>query len=107
MRTPLPNRRPCEASTVYDASGRRMDVCVGFDADGRVREIFADGAKIGSEAEADIDDGLVVTSLYLQSGAKITDIARHIGREAITPEAPAASRLGLAIMTAAAMEGTP
>lgn len=105
MRTTLPDRRPCEIETVLDSAGNRLDVCVGFDAAGRVREIFADGYKVGSDARAELSDALVMASVALQSGLDIDALRRHVGREAIHPGAPAASTLGLALDTAARMEG--
>lgn len=107
MRKPLPNRRPCQTETVFDAAGKPLDVCCGFDAAGKVREIFADGHKVGSDSRAELSDGLVVVSVALQSGIDVTDLGRHVGREAIQPGAPAASTLGLAIDTAARMEAQP
>lgn len=104
MRKALPNRRPCETITVYDAAGKPMDVSVGYDSTGHVREIFADGHKIGSDAEADIDDALVMVSIALQTGWPVAKLAKRIGRESVVPGAPAASRIGLAIETAAELE---
>lgn len=106
MRKPLPNRRPCVTETVFDAAGKPLDVCCGFDAAGKVREIFADGHKVGSDARAELSDALVMASVLLQHDMGISDLSRHVGRDAIIPGAPAASTLGLAIDTAARVEAT-
>lgn len=107
-RQPLPNRRPCETMTVVDADGAPIDVCVGFDQAGRVREIFADSRnhKVGSDSRAELSDGLVMASVTLQHGIGVRQLGRHIGREGSHPGATTASRLGLVITVAALMEGT-
>lgn len=105
-RTVLPNRRPCETVTIGGLDGRPIDICVGYDQSGRVREIFADGHKIGSDADAALDDGLVMASILLQHGVSVSELSRHIGRESIVRDAPAASMLGLAIEAAAKLEAT-
>ena len=103
-RVRLPYRRECETLTIQDFGGKPLDVSIGLDPRHRVREVFVDGHKIGSDAEANIDDGLVLASVLLQSGHSIQELAKLVGRESIVPGAPAASLVGLVIETAAKME---
>ena len=102
IRQPLPNRRRTITES-RDWCGRPLIVSVGIDDHGVVREVFADHAKSGSDADASLDDSLVVVSLALQSGWSIGDILRHLGREGTDVTAPAASVLGYAIEIAAGM----
>lgn len=102
-RHPLPARR--EAVTILIVwEGTPWSISVGFDESWRVREIFADGHKTGTDIEAILDDACILTSMLLQSGANIADLADKLGREGVKPEAPAASIVGLAIKKAAEIE---
>lgn len=101
-RTPLPNRRPSESKDTQWA-GKPITICVGRDERGDVREVFADYAKVGSDAQAVIADGLVLLSLLLQHGVSITEVAVHLGRESVDPDAPAASVLGFVVAEAAGL----
>lgn len=92
-RARLPNRRPAIVATV-DWEGRTWLLGCGFDRGGRVREVFLNGPKIGSDQEAVLADGCVLMSLLLQSGMDAPALAGHLGREGIAPGAPAASPLG-------------
>lgn len=92
-RTRLPNRRPSIAATI-DWQGKTWLLGTGFDRGGKVREVFLNGPKIGSDAEALLADACVVISLLLQHGLAAPELARHLGREGIEPGAPAASPLG-------------
>ena len=51
----LPDRRPSETVTI-EHNGARFDVTVGLFPDGRVGEVFAGGAKTGSELDGFLDD---------------------------------------------------
>jgi len=102
-RQPLPNRRHCETIAVHWA-GRPWSIGVGFDDSHFAREIFADGAKVGSEREAELDDACILVSMMLQSGWAIADLQARLSREGIDPAAPAASIVGLAIKIAAEAE---
>lgn len=102
-RKSLTNRRPNESLDLVWA-GAPLTVCVGFDDEGRVKEVFADHAKVGSDTHALLSDALVLTSILLQSGARISSLARHLGRESVTPGAQAASALGFIVESAARME---
>lgn len=75
----LPGRRPAEtAEIVFD--GRRFTVTVGFYPDGRPGEVFADGARIGSDLDALLDDACVALSLLLQHGVDPVRLAGSMGR---------------------------
>lgn len=102
-RIPLPDRRPSE-TIVFAWAGREWTITVGFDDSHYVREIFADGAKIGSEREAELDDACILISMLLQSGWLIQDLLAKLSRQGIDPEAPAASVFGLMCKIAAEAE---
>ena len=75
----LPDRRPAEtAEIVFD--GQRFTVTVGFYPDGRPGEVFADGARIGSDLDALLDDACVALSLLLQHGVDPVRLAGSMGR---------------------------
>lgn len=88
----LPHRRPSETREV-EHNGHRFTVTVGFDLEARAREVFADGAKIGTDLAHVISDACVVVSLALQHGCPpellpksmglIPDVAR--GEDATRP----------------------
>lgn len=59
--------------------GRAFELGVGFDAAGRVRELFLDGHKSGTDMEALLDDAAVLASLALQHGAAAGDLAASMG----------------------------
>lgn len=79
IRLRLPDRRPAEtAEAVID--GRRFTVTIGFYPDGRPGEVFADGARIGSDLDALLDDACVALSLLLQHGVDPLRLADSMGR---------------------------
>lgn len=92
-RARLPDRRPAVVATL-DWQGRTWLLGCGFDRGGRVREVFLNGPKIGSDQEALLADGCVLISLLLQHGLDAPELASHLGREGIAPGAPAASPFG-------------
>ncbi len=102
-RVELPGRRQSVIETL-DWGGAEWLLGVGFDRQGRVRELFVDGATVGSEMEALLDDGCILLSLLLQHGFDVAALARHLGRDGIDPAAPAASVLGLVAALAARIE---
>jgi len=79
MRERLPDRRPAVTGEVV-WSGHRIAVSAGFLADGRVGEVFASGARYGSDLQRLLDDACVVISLALQHGARPADLGRSLGR---------------------------
>lgn len=79
MRERLPDRRPAVTGEVTWA-GHRISVSAGFAADGRVAEVFASGARYGSDLQRLLDDACVVISLALQHGARPSGLGRSLGR---------------------------
>lgn len=102
-RTRLPNRRLNVTESVAWI-GADWLIGIGFDRAGAAREVFLNGPKIGSEAEALLDDACVLLSLLLQGGSSAADLARHLGRESVDPGAAAASPIGLAAEKILALE---
>lgn len=103
----LPPRRLTVTNNIEWAR-RAWSISVGFDDALKVREIFADGHKSGTELEAILDDACILISMLLQAGASIQDLAEKLGREGVDPSAPASSIpssiLGLAIKRASEVE---
>lgn len=92
-RARLPARRPSIVATV-EWQGATWLLGAGFDREGRAREVFLDGPKVGSDQEALLDDACVAVSLLLQHGLGAAELAAHLGREGSEPGAPMASPLG-------------
>ena len=78
-RVVLPARRP-NATTVLSFGGFTFTVTVGFDLEGRPREVFADGVKIGTDLGHLIADACVVISLALQHGCPPEVLPKSMGR---------------------------
>lgn len=102
-RAPLPDRRS-QVSRDVKVGGQRLVVSVGFDDEGRAREVFLRGFKIGSTMDALLDDAVVHMSLLLQAGYRAAELAKHLGREGVEPDAQVASPLGLVARVAAEIE---
>jgi hypothetical protein len=67
VRRTLPQRRACETFEIaHGRRNNRWQVTVGYYADGTVGEIFANGAKSGSDDEANARDAFVALSIALQ-----------------------------------------
>lgn len=71
----LPNRRPCITETI--TIGDRAYACsVGFDPDTVVpKELFLSGAKIGSDAQYEIEGIAIAVSKAMQRGIAASDLA--------------------------------
>jgi len=78
-RVRLPDRRPNLTQHVV-FGGFAFTVTVGFDLTGRPREVFADGAKIGTDIGHIVSDACVVISLALQHGCPAELLPRSMGR---------------------------
>lgn len=79
-RARLPDRRPNLTRSIA-WQGREIVVTAGFDpASGVLREVFAAGAKEGSDMAMVLADACVVISLALQFGARPGDLAHSLGR---------------------------
>lgn len=102
-RVQLPPRRMQITEAVVFADHHWL-FAIGFDDDGRAREIFADGSKTGGAIEALVDDGCIMVSLLLQLGIPADRLVDHLSREGIDPAAPAASLFGLLALKAQEIE---
>jgi len=78
-RAQLPPRRQNETHSVEHGM-HRFTVTVGYAADGRPAEVFADGAKIGTDMAHTIADACVVISLALQHGCPPETLVKSLGR---------------------------
>lgn len=78
-REQLPARRP-NATQEVTFGAFTFTVTVGFDLTGRPREVFADGAKIGTDIGHIIADACVVISLALQHGCPADLVPKSMGR---------------------------
>jgi len=76
----LPDRRPSIiAELLHD--GRVYAVSLGFDpADAWLGEVFAHGAKVGSNMDGILDDACIALSLLLQHGVEPAALATTMGR---------------------------
>jgi hypothetical protein len=81
-RQPLPNRRENETIsatwTAPDGSSHDFAVCVGFDMQGAVREVFVNHAK-GAMA-ATLADACVLISIALQCGISREALGKSLGK---------------------------
>ena len=71
----LQNRRPHWLYR-FECDGQSYTGGIGRFDDGRIAEIFINGAKVGSTAEANAQDAAIVASLALQHGCPLETI-RH------------------------------
>jgi hypothetical protein len=71
----LPNRRSHWLYR-FESGGQIYTGGIGRFDDGRIAEIFINGAKVGSTAEANAQDAAIVASLALQHGCPLETI-RH------------------------------
>ena len=90
-RVRLPDRRPALTREIEHA-GHRFSVTIGFDLTGRPREVFAGGAKIGTDLGQLIADHCVVVSLALQHGCTSAELEKSMGVVPDPASAPGASR---------------
>jgi hypothetical protein len=71
----LQNRRPHWLYR-FESGGQFYTGGIGRFDDGRIAEIFINGAKVGSAAEANAQDAAIVASLALQHGCPLETL-RH------------------------------
>jgi hypothetical protein len=69
----LPNRRPHWLYR-FESGGQMYTGGIGRFDDGRITEIFINGSKAGSAAEANAQDAAIIASLALQHGCPIDTI---------------------------------
>jgi hypothetical protein len=81
QRERLANRRECTGFDVQ-ALGMRFHASVSYFSDGRPAEIFLDGVKVGSAADAAARDSAVTASIAMQFGADIETIRKALCRDA-------------------------
>jgi hypothetical protein len=72
--------RRMQLSNAFSWNGIDMLVSVGFDRAGRVREIFAEGLRCGSDSDVLIDDACIMASLLLQHGYSATELLGKLMR---------------------------
>src|SRR6202161_4218890 len=75
LRNRLKDRRPHWLYR-FECDGQSYTGGIGRFDDGRIAEIFINGAKVGSTAEANAQDAAIVASLALQHGCPLETI-RH------------------------------
>lgn len=78
-RTPLPHRRQ-NMTLDIGFKAHRFSVCVGYDAAGAPREVFADMERGGgSDMHALLADACVIISIALQHGLTQEQLAKSLG----------------------------
>lgn len=78
MRTKLPDRRYSSTVKVrwvrYDGKELNIQVTIGFDAEGKAREVFCGDFKAGSDNQAIVMDSCILLSRLLQHGDTPADL---------------------------------
>ena len=77
-RAALPHRRQNETIDL-DHNGHRFTVTVGYSEAGDPLEVFADGAKIGTDMAHTVADACVIISLALQHGCPAGSLVKSVG----------------------------
>src|SRR5258708_36232024 len=77
----------------FESGGQTYTGGIGRFDDGRIAEIFINGAKVGSTAEANAQDAAIVASLALQHGRPL-DTIRHALARSGGSAGPLATLLG-------------
>ena len=111
MRNKLSNRRNVETTTVtyFSVDGREshFEASIGFDKNGKPKEIFLAGARTGSETDILLIDAAVSISVALQCGVSATAMSQSISRVSETLDGPPtrpASIIGAALELIASYE---
>jgi hypothetical protein len=89
----LPNRRFCE-TWEFTHQGVKYTASYGRDTQGRVRELFLSGGKVGSVTEAIMCDAATNISLALQSNQQPSELAHSSVRN---PDGSPASPIGVVL----------
>lgn len=104
----LPPRRHCLTVEVVwtSRSGAQSSwtITIGVDEAWKVREVFGDGHKAGTDLEGLFDDACILISMALQSGHDARALAAKLGREGIEEGSPASSFIGFIVTRAAELE---
>lgn len=82
IRQRLPNRRAHELVN-FEHEGQRFVGGIGRFDDGRIAEMFINGHKFGSAAEATAQEAALVASLALQFGCPFERILHSVTRDGI------------------------
>jgi hypothetical protein len=83
-RTRLPERRIADTrELVFD--NLQFTVTVGVFPDGRPGEVFARGARAGSQLDGLIDDACILVSRLLQHGEASSILVQSLGRDGDRP----------------------
>jgi hypothetical protein len=90
---PLRNRRAHECFA-FEHAGIRYTAGIGRFDDGRLAEVFLNGAKCGTDADTSAKDAAIVASIAPQSGAQLDTIRRALPRNR---DGSAAGPLGCAL----------
>ena len=64
----------------FECDGQSYTGGIGRFEDGRIAEIFINGSKVGTAAEANAQDAAIVASLALQHGCPLETIRHALGR---------------------------
>jgi len=82
LRDVLPQRRRCETFNMrFGNQSRVFMVTVGYYDDGRIGEVFIDGAQTGSEVDNIARDGAVLISLALQHGVPLETMKHAVSKD--------------------------
>lgn len=95
----LPNRRSAVTHDIAVA-GQHLTATIGFDPEGRPREVFLSAGKGGSGLSALLEDAAVMISVGLQHGVTAAALSHSIGRVPAAFDGPptlAASAIGAAL----------
>ena len=89
IRRRLPNRRPSETHVLI-VGNVSVTVTIGFDPhDGKVREVFINGGKVGTEIDGILADIAVILSVSLQHDLDAATLSRSVARLPLAPLTPA------------------
>jgi hypothetical protein len=75
----LPDRRGHELFD-FEHGGFRFTAGIGRFEDGRLAEVFLNGAKVGTPIDVNASDAAIVASLALQHGARPDELRRALTR---------------------------
>jgi hypothetical protein len=81
-RSRLPNRRPntTVAATWPPGGDNPLNVCLGFDAQAHVKEVFARAGRPHTDIDNIADDSAILVSLCLQAGLTLGEIRHSLSR---------------------------
>lgn len=109
-RVRLPGRRPAVRMRMAWQDSRAdkhiADVSFGFDKTGAIREVFCLAKKEGTDMQDLVHDACIATSIALQRGERIGDLAKSFGelRKEGEPTGQPASVMGYLLRLGASIE---